>query len=41
MSENGSTHFKNPAANAARFLRCAWQFCDIMYYRVNTWDFEF
>ena len=25
MSQNGQTHFKNPAANTARFLKCV---CD-------------
>ena len=27
MSQNGQAHFKNLAANAARFLKCVWQFC--------------
>ena len=29
MSKNGQTHFKNLAANAARFLKCDWPFYDI------------
>ena len=29
MSSNGETHFKNLAANAARFLKCVWPFYDI------------
>ena len=33
ISQNGQTHFKNLAANAARFLNCAWPFWDIMHYR--------
>ena len=36
MSQNGQTHFKNFAANAARFLECVWPFWDIMYEGVNT-----
>ena len=36
MSQNGQTHFKNLAANAARFLKCVWQFWDIMHLRVNN-----
>ena len=28
MSKNGQTHFKNFAAFAARFLKCAWPFYD-------------
>ena len=35
MSQNVQTHFKNPAANAARFLKCVWPFWDIMHQRVN------
>ena len=35
MSQNGQTHFKNLAANAARFLKCAWPFWDIMHQRVK------
>ena len=31
MSKNGLTHFKNPAANAARFLKYVWAFWDIMH----------
>ena len=27
----GQTHFKNLAANAARFLKCVWPFWDLMY----------
>ena len=30
MPQNGQTHFKNIAAFAARFLKCAWSFWDIM-----------
>ena len=30
MSQKGQKHFKNPAANAARFLQCVWPFWDIM-----------
>ena len=39
MSQNGQTHFKNLAANAARFLKCVWPCWDIMYQRVKvyTW----
>ena len=29
MSQNGQTRFKNLAANAARFLKCAGPFYDI------------
>ena len=29
MPWNGQTHFKNLAANVARFLKCAWPFYDI------------
>ena len=36
MSQNGQAHFKNLAANAARFLECVWPFWDIMYEGVNT-----
>ena len=36
MSQNGQAHFKNFAANAARFLRCVWPFWDIMHQRVKT-----
>ena len=28
MSQNGQTHFKNIAANPARFLKCVWPFYD-------------
>ena len=28
MSQNGKTHFKNLAANAARFLKCVLPFYD-------------
>ena len=31
MPQNGQTHFKNLAANAAKFLKCAWPFSDIMH----------
>ena len=30
MSQNGQTHIKNIAANAARFLKCVWSFWDII-----------
>ena len=33
---NGWTHFKNPGANAARFLKCVWPYWDIMHWRVKT-----
>ena len=36
MSQNGQTHFKNPAAFAAKFLKCVWPFWDIMHWRVKT-----
>ena len=36
MSQNGQTHFKNLAANAARFLKCVWPFRDIMHERVKA-----
>ena len=26
MSQNGQTHFKNIASDAARFLKCVWHF---------------
>ena len=35
MSQNGQTHFKNLAVNAARFLKCVSPFWGIMHYRVN------
>ena len=38
MSWNGQTHFKNAAANAARFLKCVWPFWDIMHERVKCVD---
>ena len=31
MFQNGQTHFKNPAAFAARFLKYVRPFWDIMY----------
>ena len=31
MSQNGQTHFKNLAAFAARFLKCAWPLWDITH----------
>ena len=31
MSQNGKTHFKNLAANAARFLKCVLPFWNIMH----------
>ena len=36
MSQNGQTHFKNLAADAARFLKRVWPFWDIMHQRVNS-----
>ena len=36
MSENGQTHHKNLAANAARSLKCVKPFWDIMHQRVKT-----
>ena len=33
-SQNGQTHFKNLAGNAARFLKFIWPFWDIM----QTWN---
>ena len=30
MAQNGQAHFKNLAANAARFLKFVWPFWDIM-----------
>ena len=33
MSQNGQTHFKYLPACAARFLKCAWPFWDIMHER--------
>ena len=35
MSQNGQIHFKNLAANAARFLKCVWPFYNIAKYRVK------
>ena len=35
MSQNGQTHFKNLAANAARFLKCFWLFWGNMHWRVK------
>ena len=35
MSQNGQTHFKNLAANAARFLKCVRPFWDSMHERVK------
>ena len=31
MPQNGQTHFKNLAANAARFVKSVWPFHDIMH----------
>ena len=31
MSQNGQTHFKDVAADAARFLKFVWPFWDIMH----------
>ena len=31
MSQNGQIHFKNLAAFAAKSLKCAWPFWDIMH----------
>ena len=36
MSQNGQTHFKNLAANAARILKCVCPVWDIMHYRVKA-----
>ena len=36
MSQNGQTHFKNLAANGARFLKCVWPFWDITHERVKS-----
>ena len=41
MSQNGQTHFKTLAANAARFLKCVWPFWDIMHERVKFYAFLF
>ena len=30
MTQNGQTHFENPAAFAARFLKRLWPFSDII-----------
>ena len=35
MPQNVQTHFKNLAANAARFLKCVRPFWDIMHERVK------
>ena len=35
MSQNGQTHFKNLAANFARFINCVLPFWDIMHERVK------
>ena len=35
MSQNGQTHFKNFAGFAARSLKCAWPFWDIIHWRVK------
>ena len=35
MPQNGQAHFKNLAANVARFLKRVWSFWDIMHERVN------
>ena len=35
MSQNGQTHFKNLAANTARFLKCVWLFWDNIHLRVK------
>ena len=40
MSQNGQTHFKNLAANAERFLNCAWTFWDIMHWRFKEHFFD-
>ena len=36
MSQNGQVHFKNLAANAARFLKCVWPFWNVMHWRVKV-----
>ena len=33
--QNGQAHFKNLAADAARFLKCVWPFWNIIYWRVK------
>ena len=38
MFENGQTHYKNLAENAARFVKCVWPFWDIMHSEVKTLD---
>ena len=35
MSQNGQTHFKNLAAFVVRFLKCVWQFWDIIFQNQN------
>ena len=35
MFQNGQIHFKNLAVFAARFLKCAWPFWDIMHQRAK------
>ena len=35
ISQNGQTHFKNPAVNAARFLKCLWPIWNTMHWRVK------
>ena len=40
MSQNGQTHFKDLAANAERFLNCAWTFWDIMHWRFKEHFFD-
>ena len=39
MAQNGQTHFKSLAANAARFLKCVWPFWDIMHQKVKVFQF--
>ena len=36
--QNGQTHFKNFAKNAARFIKCVWPLLNIMHERVKTND---
>ena len=36
MSQDGQTHFKNLAGNAARLLKCVWPFWDIMHIKGSS-----
>ena len=33
---NSQTHFKNPVAKTAKFLKCVWPFSDIIHERVKS-----